>query len=142
MRDLVIVPPVRVSAIGFPVDCNALKIWATVAFGNAVLMAAKAPATCGVAIEVPARQPKVLEVLVTSEEWISELTLPLHRPVAAPPGAITSTIDAMLEKDEITSPLVEEPTVTAVETQPGVVTEFFEPLLPAAMTVATPAASR
>src|SRR5207249_2753035 len=63
-------------------------------------------------------------------------------PPPAPPGAIRSTIAAMLEKDEIVSCLVDDATVTAVEMQPGEVTELVELLLPAAMAVATPAALR
>ena len=45
-----------------------------------------------------------------------------------------------MEKDEITSDFVVEPTVTAVEMQPGVPTALVKELLPDAITVATPAA--
>jgi hypothetical protein len=44
----------------------------------------------------------------------------------------------MLLKDEMTSCLSVEPTVTAVEMQPGADTALVKPLLPAAIAVATP----
>ena len=56
MRGLVTEPPVRVSVIDTPVEISALWICDAVAFGQADLIAAMAPATCGVAIEVPTRQ--------------------------------------------------------------------------------------
>jgi hypothetical protein len=56
IRRLVSVPPGRVSAIGLPVVRSAVRIWLTVAVGQSVRIVAKAPATCGAAIEVPIKQ--------------------------------------------------------------------------------------
>ena len=53
---MVIVPPGRVSVIGTPELWNALRIDVAETLGQAVRMAAIAPATCGVAMEVPASQ--------------------------------------------------------------------------------------
>jgi hypothetical protein len=53
MRGLVCVPPGRLSVIELPVLLSAASIALAVALGHAVRMAAMAPATCGVAIEVP-----------------------------------------------------------------------------------------
>ena len=55
MRFFVVVgKPARVSVIGVPVDCSALRSVLTLAVGATCLSTAKAPATCGVACEVPA----------------------------------------------------------------------------------------
>src|SRR5215471_13460770 len=59
-----------------------------------------------------------------------------------PPGATRSTIGAMLEKEDRMSCLSDDATVTAVEMQPGELTWLVEPLLPAAIAAATPAAFR
>ena len=53
IRGLVAVPPGRVSSIGRPVCWRATRASVTVAAGAACLMIAKAPATCGAAIDVP-----------------------------------------------------------------------------------------
>jgi hypothetical protein len=45
-----------VSTIGLPVVRSAVRIWLTVAVGQSVRIVAKAPATCGAAIEVPMKQ--------------------------------------------------------------------------------------
>src|SRR5262245_20654560 len=58
------------------------------------------------------------------------------------PGASTSTTFDMLENDETTSASVEEPTVTAVETQPGAPIEVVVPLFHDEMAVRTPAPRR
>jgi hypothetical protein len=46
----------RVSFMGMPVLCNAASIRSTVASGQTVRIAAKAPATWGAAMEVPKKQ--------------------------------------------------------------------------------------
>ena len=54
------------------------------------------------------------------------------------PGARIDMNDAMLENHETWSDLSVDPTLTAVEMQPGVLIELVELLFPAAMTVAMP----
>ena len=54
------------------------------------------------------------------------------------PGATTSIIEPQLEKSERASLFVDDATVTAVEMQPGELTELSKPSLPAAITVAMP----
>ena len=76
---------------------------------------AKAPATCGVAIEVPLRVPKA------PPGTAAKMLLP---------GASRSTSVAWLEKPETVSALVVLPTVTAVEMQPGALTSPSTPSLP------------
>ena len=56
------------------------------------------------------------------------------------PGAIRDKNEARFEKLEIVSDLSVEPTLTAVEIQPGELITVPSPLLPAAMTVAIPTA--
>src|SRR6185437_5423132 len=56
MRGLVIVPPWRVSVTDSPLLSKPFKMASAVRLGQAVRMAAIAPATGGVAIEVPASQ--------------------------------------------------------------------------------------
>lgn len=58
------------------------------------------------------------------------------------PGASTSTTEDRLEKSEIASCLVVEPTVIAVDTQPGLLAAATWLSLPAAITDATPMARR
>ena len=50
--------PLRLSVIGKPVDCNAVKTSFTVALGLADFISAQTPATWGVAIDVPLAVPK------------------------------------------------------------------------------------
>src|SRR5262249_26164224 len=116
-------------------------IWSTVWLGAADLIAANAPATCGAAIEVPAKQSYIWGFVVVTGDRISRLTAPSWQgwPPPVPPGASRATIDAMLEKGEIASALVVDPTVIAVEMQDGEPTASRKPSLPDEMTVATPA---
>ena len=65
---------------------------------------AKAPATWGVAIEVPLKTEKPVPV---TEELIE------------PPGAKSVRNDALFEKEDTVSCLVVEPTLTDVEIQAG-----------------------
>ena len=58
--------------------------------------------------------------------------------VIAEPGANRSIHGAMFEKLDTPSVFVVEPTVTAVEMQPGVPVAFWYPLLPDEITVETP----
>src|SRR5438034_11752194 len=51
-------PPGRPSLTGVPVDVSALRISVTLASGLRCFITAHAPATCGVAMEVPALVPK------------------------------------------------------------------------------------
>src|SRR5215471_15481843 len=77
------------------------------------------------------------------EARISGLFPPrVQLPPPNPPGATRSTNEPMFEKDEMKSCLVDDATVMAVEMQPGELTWLVEPLLPAAIAVATPAAFR
>ena len=84
-----------------------------------------APATCGVAIEVPFQ----VAVPVPGTDEVMLL-----------PGACSVSAADSLEKLEMASLSSVEPTLTAVEMQPGEEMPSEEPLLPAAMTVAMPTA--
>ena len=90
-------------------------------------IAAKAPATCGAAIDVPLRTAKLGVGLI--DELIDS------------PGAKRSTIVETLEKAETASVWLVELTVIAVETQPGNALRFRCELLPEMITVATFSAS-
>src|SRR5439155_25476635 len=125
MRDLV--TPLRMSVIGNPVDCSALRSWLTVPVGTACFSTAQAPVTCGVAIDVPLATPKPPPV---TDDWI-EL-----------PGANSDMNGATLENDEIASDFVVDPTLIADEMQPGASSVVDDPSLPAAMTVAMPTERR
>ena len=88
---------------------------------------AAAPATCGLAIEVPlkaAYDPPGIEDVIDS------------------PGARSDRNDATFEKDEMTSLLSVEPTLTADDTQAGVESWVRELPFPAATAVAMPTARR
>ena len=122
MRFLVIVGDL-LSVIDRPVVCSADNTCATVASGFCCFMTAHAPATCGVAIDVPDRKSNEVALFVTDELMLD-------------PGASRSTISALFENDDTVFCLVVEPTVTAVEIQLGAPTAFVKPLLPDAITVA------
>lgn len=88
------------------------------------MRSAHAPATCGVAMEVPlinANPPP------GTEEFMLE------------PGARRCKKEAELENDDSVSDFVVEPTLTALDIQPGLLMESVKPLLPEAITVAIPA---
>ena len=129
MRFLVMVPPVRVSWIGVPVLINAFSMFVALAVGQALRIAAIAPATCGVAIDVPLKNAKVEALCGTAtiEDWMLD------------PGAITLVVLDMLEKEEMTSDLSDDATESAEEMHPGEPIAEVKPLLPAAMAVNTPA---
>ena len=95
--------------------------------GDASRRTASAPVTCGAAIDVPSLNPYVSSTIDDSMSL---------------PGAKTSSSGPRLLKLETVSSSSVEPTVNAVEMQPGAPTALRKPLLPAEMTVATPAASR
>jgi hypothetical protein len=117
-------PPVtRVSATGVPVLCREERRLLTEAVGLFCLRSAHAPATCGVAIEVPL---KIANPPPGTEEFMLE------------PGARRDKKDAELENEDRVSDFVVEPTLTALDIQPGLLMEFVKPLLPEAMTVAMP----
>ena len=87
------------------------------------MRSAHAPATCGVAMEVPlinANPPP------GTEEFMLE------------PGARRCKKEAELENDDSVSDFVVEPTLTALDMQPGLLMESVKPLLPEAITVAIP----
>jgi hypothetical protein len=67
---------------------------------------------------------------------------PATEEVIDDPGARTDTKDAMFEYDASASAFVVAPTLIAEEMHPGALTEFVDPLLPAAMAVAMPADRR
>src|SRR5215475_9499083 len=129
MRGLVCVPPARLSVRGVPVFFSAASMASAETLGQAVRIAATAPATCGVAIEVPLKNAYVLVLCGTVA--IEDRMLV--------PGATRSTTDDMLENDEIASLLVDDATVVAVEMHPGAPTAAVRLSLPAAMAVRTPA---
>src|SRR5262249_62179999 len=86
--------------MGLPVARIAAKTSDTLAVGFNCLKIAHAPATCGVAIEVPLKAAKPPP---GTEEVIAE------------PGAITLKKLARSENDEIVSVFVVDPTLTAVD---------------------------
>ncbi len=98
--------------------------------GRAWRSSAAAPATCGVAIEVPdivASPPPVLAALMST------------------PGAVTSGLTApsamigpLLENSASLSCLSTAPTVSASGASPGLPTQESQPSLPAAITKSVP----
>jgi hypothetical protein len=104
-----------------------------VAEGAFDLSTAQAPATCGVAIDVP---EKVWKLPPGTEELI-------HRP-----GASRFKKEALLEKPDTTSTVVPrlpssvEPTLIALEIQAGYEIPFVLPSFPDAITVAMPSERR
>src|SRR4051812_14410719 len=125
MRDRV--RPLRLSKIGLPSICSLFSRSATVEVGRVWRRTAKAPATWGVAIDVPLK-------LANPPPGTDEVMLE--------PGAQRSSTLPEFEKVEIWSALVVEPTVTAVLMHPGEVTPAPDPLFPAAIAVGVPAESR
>ena len=125
MRGLV--RPFFGSVIGTPVLVRAVRIWLTVAAGFACFRIAQAPATWGAAADVPlstAKAPPGTDEVIDS------------------PGARSERNDAEFEKDETTSDLVVEPTLTAVEIQAGKLRPSMNPSFPEAMTVTMPTERR
>src|SRR4051794_20164731 len=119
--------PLRPSVIGTPVLCSCESTLATDAVGAGCFMTAQAPATCGVAIEVPLKTAKPPP---GTDELIED------------PGAHRSSSVPEFENEDTVSVFVVEPTVIAVEMQPGVETPVEAPSLPAAIAVAMPADRR
>src|SRR5919198_3902443 len=107
--------PLRASVIGLPVDCSAFRTVGTSAEGLMPFRTAQAPATCGVAIEVPLRTANPPP---GTDELIE------------PPGASSSTSGDELENEETVSFFSVEPTVIADEMHAGKLTAFVKPLLP------------
>ena len=83
-----LVMPLRVSKIGKPLLCKALRAWLTVSPGSACLINANAPVTWGVAMEVP---------------WKLAYPPPGTDDVITWPGANNDRKEALLENDEIAS---------------------------------------
>ena len=104
MRGFVTVPPLRVSVIKTPVDVSAARIWSIVAPGAAERSRAKAPATCGDAIDVPFH-------VTNPPPGTDELT--------EEPGAKSVKKEATFEKGEMTFESIAEPTLTEEEMQAG-----------------------
>jgi hypothetical protein len=123
-----VTPPItRISVTGVPVLCRDERRLLTEAEGVFCLRSAHAPATCGVAMEVPlntANPPP------GTEEFMLE------------PGARRDKKEAELENEDRVSDFVVEPTLTALDIQPGAFMESVKPLLPEAITVAIPAVLR
>src|SRR3990170_5458074 len=109
MRGLVTVPPGRVSGIETPVDVSAARIWSIVAPGAAERSRAKAPATCGDAIDVPSQ---VSNPPPGTDELAEE------------PGAKSVKKEATFEKGEMTFESIAEPTLTEEEMQAGAASAF------------------
>src|SRR4030095_11189129 len=131
IRDLV--KPFRGSVMRTPVFCSAVSTSVTVADGLACFSTAHVPATWGVAIEVPA-------MLANKSPGIEER---IQRQ-----GASSERNEALLEKLETASATVPsdpssvEPTLIAVEMQPGALRALVKPSFPAAITVAIPTERR
>src|SRR5262245_249978 len=122
--------PLRGSVIFRPEPANSFNTSLTLAVGYCCFITAHAPATCGVAIEVPlkfANPPPGMEELIET------------------PGASRFKNGALLEKKAITSapvpplPSPTAPTLIAEEMQAGELMAFEKPLFPEAITVAIPA---
>jgi hypothetical protein len=117
-------PATRVSVTGVPVLCRDERRLLTEAVGVFCLRRAHAPATCGVAMEVPSNTANPPP---GTEEFMLE------------PGARRCKKEAELENDDRVSDFVVEPTLTALDIQPGLLMESLKPLFPEAITVAIPA---
>ena len=115
----------RESVIGSPPFCNAASTSATEAVGLADLSTAHAPATCGVAIEVPLAAPYPLGAYTKGKDDVMEL-----------PGASRLRKLALFEKLDIAFCLVVEPTLMADEMHAGKLIAPAAPSLPEATTVA------
>src|SRR4030095_1508800 len=115
------ITPFRGSAIWSPVVCRASNTSDTVAVGELCFKIAQAPATCGVAIDVPLKNPNSA---LGRDEKIDE------------PGAKRDKKDTEFEKDEIKSAFVVDPTLTAVEMHAGSLMASMNPLFPEATAVA------
>src|SRR3990172_1470147 len=109
--------------IGFPVDFKESSISSTVAVGLADFRTAHAPATCGVAIDVPLFAAKLFP---GTDDVIEE------------PGASKSKKLAVFEKLDMASVFVVELTLTTLDIHAGVLREFEEKSFPAAAIVAIP----
>src|SRR5690606_36681063 len=89
-----------------PLSTSASRTWCGIAYGLSARYSAAAPATCGVAIDVPLM---VLE----------SVSLPIQADVMSLPGAKMSTQRPMLEKLDRASVLVVEPTLMASSVRAG-----------------------
>src|SRR5262249_24155486 len=121
--------PLRGSVIGSPVICNAESTWATLAVGLADFRTAQAPVTCGVAIDVPLAVANPLHMKACGTEHTTEAQT--ESPVASRLRKL-----ALFEKLEIAFCVVVEPTLTALDMQPGAAIPPALLSLPEAMTVA------
>src|SRR5262245_51093296 len=128
-RGIVVPTPTgrTLSVIGSPVCRSTSRINPTPAVGAAWRRIAHVPVTCGVAIDVPLYA------------WKSP---PGTDEVIEPPGANSDMNGATFEKEDTWFCLSVDPTLTAVEMQAGAERPVPDPLLPAAITVATPIARR
>jgi hypothetical protein len=122
MRGLITL--LRLSVIGTPVLWRAERISLTDADGFACLRIAKAPATCGAAIEVPV--------------LLATFPLPGTADVIFVPGASKDKKDALFELSLTVSLFVVLPTLIADEIQAGAASASVKPLLPEATTLAIP----
>ena len=115
--------PFLLSWICTPVLFRISKVSCTVASGTFSFANAHAPATCGVAIDVP----------LFAANWSLRTD-----EIMLPPGANKSSIPAELLNDDTESLFVVEPTLIAEEIQAGALIESENPLFPDAITVAIP----
>lgn len=122
-----VVMPFRASVIGRPVARRVFSTTGTVAAGDNCFRMAQAPATCGVAMDVPER--------LSNPPPGTEETMPW-------PGANRDRKAAEFENAEIASAFVVDPTLTAVEMQPGALMALVNPSFPDAITVAIRAERR
>ena len=127
IRGRVVPVPARVSVIRIPVSLRAWRTSSTLAVGAACLRIAQAPVTCGAAIDVPLAIAK---------------SPPGNDEMMSAPGANRDRKGATFEKSATWSSLVVAPTLTAVDTHAGALSWPVAPSLPAATTVAMPAARR
>jgi hypothetical protein len=100
--------------------------------GFICLRIAMAPATWGVAMEVP--------LLASYPPPGTDEFMPFASP--SPPGARTLSMRPEFEKSETSSASVVEPTAIAVDMHAGAATAFLYPSLPEATTVAMPSEYR
>ncbi len=123
MSGVVTLPPGRVSVTGMPFFSSEAKSALTVAVGEACRRIAKAPVTCGAAMEVPVA---------------AAYRPPGYDDRIAVPGARSERNRFTFEYGARTSALLVAPTLTALEMHAGALMRLVEPSLPEAITVAMP----
>ncbi len=139
MRGTVTEPPMRVSAIARPLACMAFNTCATVASAFALRITAHAPATCGVAMDVP---DKLAYELMYDEKMLPPGASKSSNRSPFAFGALLAAVGAF-ENDETPSLYASlmsvksvDPTAMADEIQAGNAMASFLDAFPLAITVA------